>query len=398
MWRGARSYLDHASATPLCPEARAAMAKVAPQFGNPGAVHTEGLAAHRAHENARAAIARALGARPRQIIFTSGLTESINLAVLGYARKLEIGGAQLSKTHWITTGIEHSAVLEPFADIERRGGKVTHLMPDARGTISPEKLKAALRPETVFVSVGWANNETGVVQDIARMSQAIRKHKGKHRILFHTDAGQTPLYLSPHVHSLGVDCMSIGSEKLYGPRGAGALYIEEPNSIAPILLGGGQEGGLRSGTEDPLASSGFAAAVEAMERLRANEVKRVRTLRNDLAKELQAKVPGLIVNGELKRALPHMLNISIPKVHAEYLMLALDREGFDVSTKSACRSDDAVSHVIQALAAASKGEGSAPWRAKNTLRISLGRTTTARDTKRLAEMLLRLASLPAVAS
>lgn len=395
-----RVYLDHASATPPLPEALAAMREASRDFGNPGSIHGEGVAAKKRLEAARSAVARELGAKTRQIVFTSGLTESINLGILGLARRIELSGRDLEETHWITTSIEHSSVLECFADIERRGAEVTHLDPDSRGLIAPEELARAVRPNTVLISIGWANNEIGVVQDLAALARAAKA--AQKSVLFHTDAGQGPLYLSPHVHTLGVDMMSLGSGKLYGPRSCGALYVQDHSSIAPVILGGGQEGGLRAGTEEVASPAGFACALEVISRERKGEAKRLGALRDELVKTLRARFPDVVVNGSLKHALPHMLNISIPGVGAEYLVLALDREGIALSTRSACNANAASSHVVQALADAAiasssvalprpseafRGSGAKEERSKNTLRISLGRDTVARDTARLQKAL-----------
>lgn len=355
-------------------------------FANPGGIHREGVAAKAALEEARKGIARELGAKPGQIIFTSGLTESNNLAILGLARRLEMSGIALNGTHWITTSIEHSSVLETFAEVERRGGVVTHLEPDERGIISPETLQRALRPETVCVSVGWGNNEIGVVQELSELARVIRAHAVRTPVLFHSDAGQAPLYRSPHVHTLGVDMMSFGAGKLYGPRSSGALYVGDVSRLAPIIVGGNQEKGLRAGTEDVVPAVGFAAAFKIAARDRVPESRRLSKLRDELADSLIERISGLVINGSRVHALPHMLNVSIPDINAEYMALALDREGVALSTRSACNANEARSHVIAAL-------GGPAWRAANTLRISLGRATTARDMRRIAETIAKLTPL-----
>lgn len=396
-----RIYLDYASATPILPEALRAMNFAERLFANPGAIHKDGVAARKTLESAREEIARELGCRARQITFTSGLTESNNLAILGHARKLRLSGKALEETHWVVSSIEHDSVLECFAEVERLGGTVSFIDPDKDGRFSPEILQRALRPETIFVSIGWANNEIGVVQPLSELARTLRGHEGKGKILFHSDAGQAPLYLSPQVHTLGVDMLSLGGGKLYGPRSCGALYVEELNTLAPILLGGGQERGLRAGTEDVVPVVGFAKAFGIISAEQKTENIRLRKLRDLLATELQASIPGLIINGNLKHVLPHMLNISIPSISSEYIVLALDRKGIAISTKSACRAGENSSHVVAALALAAesllrppklqaKGGAKAAgkeWRARNTLRLSLGRETTKRDIARGIEAL-----------
>jgi len=378
-----RVYLDYASATAMLPEAARAMNEAQMSFANPGSIHAEGVAASKLLEDSRERIAHELGCKPRQLIFTSGLTESNNLAILGLARKLQLSGKTLQGTHWITSSIEHDSVLEPFGEIERLGGTVRFVDPDPRGIISAQNIATALRPETVFVSVGWGNNEIGVVQPLAAISRAIREFEIKNgqKITLDTDAGQAPLYLTPHVHTLGVDMMALGAGKLYGPRTIGALYVADPSMLAPLILGGGQEKGLRAGTEKAVPAAGFAVALEAVGKERKKEAERLAKLRDDFAREIAARIPDAIINGDLKHSLPHMLNISIPGERSgEYLVLALDHAGLAISTKSACREGEARSHVVYAL-------GGEQWRALNTLRFSLGRDTTSADIKNTVHML-----------
>jgi cysteine desulfurase len=378
-----RIYLDYASATEPLKEALAAMRKAEKLIGNPGAIHAEAVAAKDALEAARAKVAHELACKPREVVFTSGLTESINLAILGFARKLlksDPHKNSLKGTHWVVSSIEHSAVLESFSEIERLGGDVTHIDPDERGIIAPEVVLRAINPETVFLSIGWANNETGAVQSLRDIARAV---KGKNeRVVLHSDAGQAPLYLAPQVHTLGVDMMSFGSNKLYGPHGVGALYAATTTALAPLVLGGGQERGLRSGTENVALAVGFAQAFASVSRERNDEAKRLRALRDDFASALKEKISDAVLNTDLKRSLPHILNISIPGVNSEYITLALDRVGIALSTKSACgEGENKKSHVVEAL----PGES---WRAENTLRFSLGRATRARDMNRTVMQLV----------
>jgi cysteine desulfurase len=381
-----RIYLDYASSTLPLDEAVAAMREAENLIGNPGAIHSEAVAAKEVLEKARDGVARELACKAREVIFTSGLTEAINLAVLGFARRLQMKEA-FEGTHWIVSAIEHSAVLESFSEIERLGGKVTQINPDERGIYSPQTVLRAIRPETVFISIGWANNEIGVVQPIRDISRAIKE---KHpNIVIHSDAGQAPLYLSPQVHTLGIDLMSFGSNKLYGPHGVGVLYIATGVEVAPIITGGGQERGLRSGTENVALAAGFAEAFARISSEREREAKRVRALRDAFAKEIEQKVPDVILNTDLKRSLPHMLNISIPNIQSEYVTLALDRQGVAISTKSACAEGGAkASHVVAAL-------GGKEWRAENTLRFSLGRVTTQNDLTRAARILAKIIGIGA---
>lgn len=378
-----RIYLDYASAPPVRAEAEAAVRAASHLIGNPGAIHQEAVAAKRSLEHSRERVARVLGVKPREMIFTSGLTEANNLAIVGYAKHLERTRRSLEGTHWIVSSIEHSSVLACFGEVERMGGTVLHLDPDRRGLFTADAVAHALKKETVCISIGWANNEIGTVQPIRDIAASIRAHEKSHgtEVIFHSDAGQAPLYLSTSIHSLGIDLLALGSNKLYGPHGIGALYQGSHAHLAPVLLGGPQERGLRAGTENVALAAGFATAFECAARERDDEARRLKPMRDDLARDLQAAVPGIAVNGEISRAMPHMLNISVPGISSEYLTLALDHAGFALSTKSACwEGEESRSHVVSALC----GE---EWLALHTLRISLGRETRPADLKRFARVL-----------
>ena len=393
-----RIYLDYASATPVHPKAARAFNEASHEYANPGAIHSDGVAAKRILTDARERIAFHMGCKARELIFTSGLTEANNIALVGFARMLELQNRSLQSTHWIVSSIEHSSVLECFAEIERMGGTVSYAEPDANGIIRPEHVAQLLRPTTVAVSIGWANNEIGTVQPLSSIGLILRTYEKTHhtRILFHSDAGQAPLYRSPQVHSLRVDLLSLGSGKLYGPRGVGCLYLSNRASLRPVIFGGGQERGLRSGTEDVALAAGFAAALDVVTTERESEAKRMRKMRDNLAHEILARISGAVVNGDLKHALPHMLNISVPRESAgwrtgEYIVLALDHAGISLSTKSACREGEANSHVVEALERARSAVPSEALakegRAGNTLRFSLGRSTTESDLKRALAIL-----------
>ena len=377
-----RIYLDYASATPLLPQAATAMRDAEMLVGNPGAIHKEAVEAKRALEGARERIALILGVKAREMIFTSGLTESNNLAIIGFAKQLERVKRSLSGTHWIVSAIEHASVLESFSEIERLGGDVSHVMPNEKGIITPEAVSSALKPETVFVSVGWANNEIGTIQPLAKIAQAIRAHEEKHKtkVIFHADAGQAPLYERTLVHSLGVDLLSLSASKLYGPHGVGALFVSNRAQLAGVIVGGEQERGLRAGTENAALSVGFAAAFEIIGKERFEEATRLQQLRDVFAKELISRNSHIVINGDPKHSLPHMLNISILGIDTEYLSLRLDHAGIAVSTKSACNEGEKASHVVEALG------GKVP-RAEHTLRFSFGRETTEDNLTKTAEIL-----------
>lgn len=372
--RRRRVYLDYASAAPVLPAALDAMREAENLAGNPGAIHREGVAAKRVLENARAQIAGVLGCKARGIIFTSGLTEANNISIIGFARALLLRGVRLQDTHWIVSSIEHLSVLACFAELERMGATVSRVEPDPRGIVQPSAVERVLRPETVFVSVGWANNEIGAVQPLADIARTLRAYESGNAssIIFHADGGQAPLYCATSVHSLGIDLLCLGSNKLYGPHGIGCVYVSERAHLAPVMLGGAQEANMRAGTENVALAAGFAAAFAIVAGERESESRRLKNLRDSFADQLLEQIPGLCVNGELKHALPHMLNVSIPPADwrtTEYLTLALDHAGIAVSTKSACQEGEKASHVVAAL-------GGEEWRAKNTVRFSLGRGTT----------------------
>ena len=391
-----RIYLDYASAPPVLPEAIEAMREAESLVGNPGAIHKEAVAAKESLEDSRERIALLLGCKAREIVFTSGLTDANNLAIVGAARAEVRARRTLHGTHWIVSAIEHDSVLQSFVEVESMGGTVSLVEPNEKGIITPETVARLLRRETVFVSLGWANNEIGVIQPLSKIARAIRDHDARHgsSITFHSDAGQAPLYLPSVVHSLGVDLLSLGANKLYGPHGIGALYVGKNATLASITVGGKQERGLRAGTESVALAAGFAASFEKVARERDTESKRIEKIRDEFAKKLQAKIPDLIVNGDLTHALPHILNVSIPNIQSEYVTLALDAAGIAVSTKSACREgEENRSHVVFALGdaneessvALAKGE-----RSRNTLRFSLGRETSAGDLARVVEALVRI--------
>lgn len=384
MWflsRNRRIYLDYASATPVLPEALSAMREAEDLVGNPGAIHAEGVEAKQALEAARVGVAHELGCKPRGVIFTSGLTEANNLGILGVARFLERAG-RIQGSHWIVSAIEHDAVLESFSEVERLGGVVTHIEPNADGVITKEAVGRAIRPNTILVSIGWANNEIGVVQPLRDIARAIKEKNVN--TLMHSDAGQAPLYLSPQVHTLGVDLFALGSNKLYGPHGTGALYISNSVQAASLIVGGKQERGLRAGTENVALAAGFAAAFKKVASERDTERKRIKKMRDELVQLVKAKIPDVLINGDTERVLPHMLNISIPNIKTEYVTLSLDQAGIAVSTKSACREgENDFSHVVRAL-------GGEAWRAKNTLRFSLGKESREVDMVRLVKELITI--------
>lgn len=357
-------YLDNAATTRVDPDVLKEMLPFfSEKYGNPNSMHAMGIEARNAVEGARARVSKILGCAPDEIIFTGSGTESDNLAVFGYARKNKARG-----NHIITTRIEHHAVLDAFKRLESEGFEVTYLDVDIDGLVSLDSLKKALTGRTILVSVIYANNEIGVVQDIPAIAGLCRSRG----VAFHTDACQAPNYLDIKVDSIGVDMMSLNGSKMYGPKGVGMLYRRKGIAIEPVLYGGGQEYGLRSGTENVANIVGFASALEGVDRRRAEDSARLQKLRDYLIKEL-LRIPETRLNGHPSRRLPNNANISFLNIEGESLILLLNEEGIYVSTGSACTSASLEpSHVIVAL-------GLPHELGHSSVRFTLGRETTKDD-------------------
>ncbi len=366
-----RIYLDHAASTPVFPEVVEAMLPYWNQeFGNAGGIHTEGVIAKRQIEEAREASAHLLSVKASDIIFTSGGTESNNLAIFGFADALIEKGTPLSDMHFITGAIEHASVLDCFKVLERRGAMLTVVPVTPDGFVTPESIASAITGKTVLVSIMYANSEIGTIQPIREIGEAIRKASSARKIYFHTDASQAPTYLSCHAESLGVDLMTIDAQKMYGPKGVGFLYIKNGTPIAPLMRGGSQERNLRPGTPDVPLLVGMALACDMVDAMRKEKVESVSKLRDHFIDRVLTEVPGADLNGARDRRLPNNANFSFPGLSGEMIVLALDQKGIAAATRSACHvGEKAGSHVIQAL-----GKGDAY--ATSAIRFSLGRSTT----------------------
>lgn len=375
-------YLDHASATPLDQKVYSAMKNYwSVNFGNPGSIHSVGLAANTALEDARKKVAMVLGARSSEIVFTSGGTESDNLAISGVANlfKKNSNGAKL---HIVTTEIEHHAVLNPIKYLENSGFEVTYLKASDKGLITAEQVRSALRENTVLVSVIYANNEIGTIQPIREIGNIIKKVRGDRPYpVFHTDACQAPGFLNLQVSNLGVDLMTISGSKIYGPKGSGILYVKTNTPIDPIFLGGGQEGGLRSGTQAVPLIVGFAAALEMAEKKKkSKDLARMIENRDYFIRSVLSVFKNVKLNGDTKLRLPNNANFYFPGVSGEQLVIELDVRGVMVSTGSACSSrEEAPSHVISSI----YGEK----RAESSIRFTLGRSTTKKEVTRVIKIL-----------
>ena len=368
--------MDHAATTYVDPKVEKAMLPFFGKiFGNPSGLYELGRIANGELNGARRRVADILHALPDNIIFTGGGTESDNLAIFGIAR----AHAKQGK-HIITTKIEHHAVLHPLAQLEKEGFKVTYLDVDAEGFVSPQKVLAAIRPDTILVSVMYANNEIGTVEPIADIGRQIlkwRKEKNTVYPFFHTDACQAAGALELDVEKLHVDLMTINGSKIYGPKGVGVLYKRRGVNIEPLILGGGQEMRLRSGTENLAGIVGLAKALELAQAKRLDENMRLIDLRNYFWQQIQKKIEKVKLNGAAPGnesvRLPNNLNITFMDVEGEALLLYLDAFGIMCSTGSACTSTSLEpSHVILALGL--------PYEyAHGSLRFTLGHCNTKKD-------------------
>jgi len=362
-------YLDYNATTPCDPRVVEAMLPFFREhFGNPSSLHRLGQTARQALEKARSVIARSIGARDEEIVFTSGGTESNNLAIRGVVQALRKKG-----NHLVTSSIEHHAVLNVFRALEKEGFAVTYLPVDREGLVHPEDLRKALRPETILVSIMHANNETGVIEPIEELSRIVHEHGA----VFHTDAVQTVGKIPVRVDDLGVDLLSASAHKFYGPKGVGFLYIRKGTRLVPQILGGHHERGRRAGTENVPGIVGMAKALEIAQDEMHEEARRVGTLRDRLEEELQARIPDIVV---VSRGAPRLYNTSlvlVEYVEGESLLLNLDFEGICVSSGSACTSSSLEpSHVLLAC-------GYPHALAHGSIRFSLGKWTTEEEISRV---------------
>ena len=358
-----RIYLDHNATTPPHPAVvERMMTALVDDFGNPSSVHHFGQRAKAAIDDARSATAALIGADPGEVVFTSGGTESDNFAIRGIAEALEPTG----RRHLVASSIEHEAVLNTLKALARRGWSTTLLPVDETGIVSPDALAAALTDQTAIVSVMHANNEIGTIQPVADLARIARARGA----LFHTDAVQSAGKIPVDVRTLGVDLLSLSAHKFYGPKGAGALWIKRGTRITAILTGGKHERSRRAGTENVAGIAGLgAAATLAMARLE-DEAARLGAMRDRLEAAVLAAVPGTAINGAITPRVPNTTNISFEGIEAESLLIALDLEGFAVSTGSACSSGTLEpSHVLRAM-------GLPSHRTQNSIRISLGARNT----------------------
>ncbi len=366
-------YLDYNATTPLRPEVLEAMLPYFQRhFGNPSSVHGAGRQAKQGVEEARERIAEFLHCRPAEVLFTSGGTESNNLALTGVRDALRHKGS-----HIITTAIEHSSILEPLDALAAEGATVTILLVNGEGRVSADDLVAALQPDTVLVSISLANHEIGTIQPIAELSRLTRARD----IYFHVDAVQSAGKMPLDVISLGVDLLSLSAHKISGPKGVGALYVRKGTRLSPLLRGGPQEREKRAGTENVAAIVGFAVAATVAARELEMSVAHCGQLLQQLWDGIVQRIPGAVLNSPTHQRLPNTLNVGFSDATGEGLMMGLDLAGIAVSTGSACAAGSLEpSHVLLAL-------GRSTEEAKGALRFSVGKETTAQEIDRVLEVL-----------
>ncbi len=360
-----RIYLDNNATTGLAPEVLAAMQPFwLENFGNASSIHWYGQRAKAAVETAREQVAKLIHARPSEIVFTSGGTESDNTALVGI-----VEAARSAARHVITTAIEHHAVLHTAKALEKRGVQVTYVRVGSSGIVDPADIERAIRTDTVLISVMHANNELGTIQPLEEIGRIAREHD----IYFHTDAVQSVGKIPVDVEKLGVDLLSLSAHKLHGPKGEGALYIRKGTIVRPLLYGGHDERDRRPGTENVTGIVGLGRAAELARLNLAEEASRVAALRDRLEENILDKVPLTAVNGDRARRLPTTSNIRFDYIEGEGFVIALDLRGVACSTGAACSSGSVEpSHVLSAI-------GLRPEQARSSIRFSLSRYTTEED-------------------
>lgn len=362
-------YLDYNATTPIAPQvAEAMLPYLYEKFGNPSSNHPFGKEARNAVEHARQQVAEMLGCGDEEIIFTSGGTESNNLALKGVAYANREKG-----NHIITTTIEHPAILEVCASLGMEGFRVSLVKVDGFGRIDPSLIQEAARPETILISVMHANNEVGTIQPIREIAKIAHSHD----IWVHTDAAQSIGKIPVSVEDLGVDLLSLAGHKLYAPKGIGVLYIRRGTRLEKIIHGAAQENDLRAGTENVLEIVGLGKACELVANNLEDDAKHMRTMRDLLASEMKAVFPQVVINGHPEHCLPNTLSISFPDLAADQILASL--QGVAASAGAACHARDvAVSHVLKAL-------GIPEAIAMGTIRLSVGRYTTAEEIRRAVQ-------------
>lgn len=377
-------HLDYAATTPLSDEAYQAMKPFFQKvFFNPSSLYDGGRKAREIVEDSRTKVARYLQCVPEEVYFTSGGTESTNLAIRGVLQAIWSKDPQ-RKVHIITTEFEHPATLELCKFIERKGwGEVTYVKPNEHGVVTPEMIEEVIREETVLVSIIHVHNETGVIQPVRAISRKIQKYKKDHGSIYpflHTDSSQAPCYVRIQKESLGADMITLDASKFYGPKGIGILFVKKYVPIEPVMYGGGQENGLRPGTENVPGIVGAVKALEVAESMRDKEVARIQSIHDSFKKLVQKSFDSVIIHGEGEEKSPHILNVCFPGSDSEFLTIKLASRGVNVSFMTACKTagDDTASHSIEAIN---------PGCARSSVRFSFGRDTKMSDLKKTVKIL-----------
>ncbi len=377
-------YLDHNATTPVDPAVAERMTWfLREHFGNPSSIYPIGRKVKELMNEARERVAGSLGVDRGEIFFTGSGTESDNFAIFGTF------DAAPEKNEFVTSAIEHPAVIEAAKALEKRGGKVTFLPVDEYGTVSLDDLRSALTPKTGLVSIMHANNEIGTIQPVAEIVRIAHERD----ISVHTDAVQSFGKIDVDARKLGVDFLTVSAHKIYGPKGIGALYIRRGANICPFVRGGRQERGLRAGTENTAGIIGFGEAVRVLEEKGRKERSRVEKLAEALKKRVEERIPGARFNGHPENRIKSTLNFAFPGIEAEAILLALATKEIYVSTGSACSEEsEEVSHVLQAI-------GLKPEIARSSIRMSLGRSNTEEDIdgvlRELPEIIKKLRAITA---
>ena len=385
-------YMDHAGTTPLDPAVLKSMTPYFTElFGNPSSIHTVGQEARYALDEARERVAGVLNCRAREVVFTSGGTESDNAAIEGVATALQETG-----NHIITSNAEHHAVLHTCQHLESLGFDVTYLPVDSDGVVQPESVYQAITDRTTLVSVMYANNEIGTVNPLPEIAAAVKQRASElsRTIAVHTDAVQAAGFLDLDVRRLGVDLLSLSGHKFYGPKGTGVLFVKRGTAFLPLILGGGQERERRSGTENIPGIVGLSVALETANTHREETSRRCAGLRDRVIEQVLATVPGTNLNGHPTQRLPNNANFSFSGIEGEPILLGLDMAGIAASSGSACSSGSLEpSHVLLAL-------GQSAEVARGSLRITLGKENTDQEVdyllRVLVELVERLRQLPSL--
>lgn len=369
------AYLDYSATTPLDSRVWQAMSPYfQDNFANASSIHQPGLRAKASVEQSRETIAKFLAAEAGEIYFTSGATESDNWAIFGLIKAIREKDSDFIP-HIITSKIEHEAILEPLRTLEKEGVKVTYLSADKNGLVARGDVAQAIKPNTVLVSIMYANNEVGTIQPIAAIGEIIRRandSKRRQKIRFHTDATQAPAFCDCNVIKLGVHMLSFSAHKIYGPKGVGALYVRKGTPLRPLVYGGGQQGGLRSGTYNVAGIVGFAKAVELLKKENAGNGG-IKKLRDYLIGRVLKTIPATLLNGDRNSRLPSNAHFIFKGVEGESVLLMLSQKGIAISTGSACSSGSLEpSHVLLAM-------GLPPELAHGSVRVTIGRFTAKKE-------------------